>query len=657
MPVIYEIRIDPVENKNGYRLTWRNLAAQTQEVFEQADINLTPTELENFWKQQANHLALGQKLFRFLDGDARHLQRALDEADQHGEPLVLQLRAGKEVADWPFELLAQDGAFLLPTRLHLLRQVSDWGAQKTPAPANRPLRLLFMACSALDVQPELNFEAEEETIFRITEKLAIDMEVEDSGSLEGLQERLEAEAFDVVHLSGHADIDQHGQPFFIMEDETGAAQVVTPRQLWHEALIENPPQLLFLSGCRTGETSAEQAATSFAQQLVENFNLPAVLSWGRSVADAQATMAEQFIYHELSRGRDLLAAVQRSRQELLEHFRHSPHQAWPLLRLYCSGRVPGALVQPGQKVRPKPRRMVHAMLKNSQVKILQTGFVGRRRQIQQSLRALKDDHDKVGALLHGAGGLGKSCLAGKLCERFSDHTLIIVHGRLNAITVRQALDEAFLGANDEAARQILHAEKEMPEKLAQLCATRFKEKNYLFVLDDFEQNLGGAETSSPGLLLAETVPILQTLLHYLPLTAKMTQLLITSRYDFTLTENGKDLVASRLEKVPLHSFQTAEQHKKARELPHIWNYPGPATARRRPRQPALDGMAEPIGGQHAAGGGAGLRCATSRKNSFASTSFASCCSVPARRRKNFSAAKNFGTSYKQPRRAQPATSN
>ena len=569
MPVIYEVRIDSTDNPKSYSIHWHNLAAQSQNAFTQFDHAPTPDEVQRLWLKPEHHHALGQKLFRFLDGDARHLQRALTEAADHGEPLILQLWPCKEAADWPFELLAQDSSFLLPTRMHLLRQVSDWGAKKTRQPANRPLKLLFMACSALDVEPELDFEREEETIFRVTEKSAIDMEVEDSGALAGLRERLEAEAYDVVHLSGHADIDRQGQPFFIMETETGRAQHVTPRDLWHEALIENPPAVLFLSGCRTGETPAEQAAISFAHYMVEEFKVPAVLSWGRSVADHQATVAEQFIYHELSRGCDLLLAVQRARHELLEHFRRQPHQAWPLLRLYTSGMMPVALVQSGQELRPKPRKMVHTFLKNSQVKILETGFVGRRRQIQQSLRALQDAQDKIGLLLHGTGGLGKSCLAGKLCERFSDHTLIIVHGRLNAITVRKALDEAFIIANDEAARQILQAEKEMPEKLAQLCATCFKEKNYLFVLDDFEQNLEGAETGVPGPLLAETVPILQTLLHYLPLTGKMTQLLITSRYDFTLTENERDLVADRLEKVPLHSFQTAEQQKKAHELSNI----------------------------------------------------------------------------------------
>ena len=79
----------------------------------------------------------------------------------------------------------------------------------------------------------------------------------------------------------------------------------------------------------------------------------------------------------------------------------------------------------GQRLGPNPRRMKHVFLKNSQVKVLADGFVGRRRQLQTSIRVIKQDKDKVGVLLLGTGGLGKSCLAGKICERFPGHTLIM----------------------------------------------------------------------------------------------------------------------------------------------------------------------------------------------------------------------------------------
>ncbi len=573
MAIIYKVTIAPIKKEGWFNITWYNVEACTGDSFDASAADMTPEELERLWQKPQHRLEIGRKLFRFLDGDSRYLQRALDEASHHGESLQLHLCACNKTADWPFELLAQEDTFLLPLRLHLVRRVSDWGKAKETPPQNRPLKLLFMACSALDVEPELDFEREEEAIFRITENKAIDMEVEDSGSLDGLRQQLEQTQYDVVHLSGLADIDQNGNPYFVMENESGYRHNVYPDELWDDALIENPPRLLFLSGCRTGETPYTGAAVSFAHKLVEKHNAPAILGWGRSVADDQAIHAEKKLYHQLSLGKTILKAVQRARYELEKNDEFSTYPAWPLLRLFSAGLPLNAIVAEGQRRRPQPRRMKHVFLGNSRVQILAEGFVGRRRQLQQSLHILKQSSNKAGVLLLGTGGLGKSCLAGKICERFTDHTLIIVHGKLNAITLEAALKDAFILAQDEKGQQILNDKKEMTEKLANLCATGFKEKNYLLILDDFEQNIEGAGKGQPEVLLLEAADLMKALLHWLPFSGKMTQLIITSRYEFSLTEQDKDQVKERLEKIWLPSFQESEQRKKALELENILNYP------------------------------------------------------------------------------------
>lgn len=410
------------------------------------------------------------------------------------------------------------------------------------------------------------------------------MEVEDSGSLEGLRSKLEQERYDVIHLSGHADIDENGQPYFIMEDETGHEHRVFPDMLGGDALIENPPRLLFLSACRTGEaprtpgtagSEDSKAAMSFARLLVEKYHVPAVLGWGRPVVDEQATHVERMLFRELGSGKSILDAVQRARYELSEDFPLNSNPAWPLLRLYSSGMPLNAIVKEKQQWQPKARRMKHIYLKNSQVKVLYEGFVGRRRQLQTSLRALKQDKDKVGVLLLGTGGIGKSCLAGKICERFPQHTLIIVHGRLNAITLENALTDAFIASQDEKGQQLLTQEMEMSDKLIILCNTSFKEKKYLLVLDDFEQNLEYTAQGKP-LLLPEAADLLRTLLYYLLFSGKMTQLIITCRYEFPLTRNEQNLAAERLEKIWLTSFPVTEQRKKARGLKNIFNYENPS---------------------------------------------------------------------------------
>jgi tetratricopeptide (TPR) repeat protein len=569
---MYNVTVTRIK-ENRFSITWHNVKNDTNDFFERSGACITPVEIQDLWQHPEKQLEIGQKLFRFLDGDSSHLQRALDEAGHRGESLHLNLHACKETADWPFELLVREDTFLLPHRLHLVRQVSDWGKAKEIPPLNRPLKLLFMACSALDVKPELDFEREEEAIFKITENKAIEMEVEDSGSLEGLRRQLEQTQYDVVHLSGHADIDENGDPYFIMDDESGYRHDVYPDELWDDALIENPPRLLFLSGCRTGETPYTGAAVSFAHKLVEKHNVPAVLGWGRSVADDQAIHAEKTLYHQLSLGKTILEAVQRVRYELEKEDEFKSYPAWLLLRLFSGGMRLAGIVTPGQRRRPQPRRMTHVFLGNSRVQVLAEGFVGRRRQLQQSLRALKQDFSKVGVLILGTGGLGKSCLAGKICERFSGHTLIIVHGKLNAITLESALKDAFILAQDEKSRQILSQEMKMTDKLANLCATGFKEKRYLLLLDDFEQNLEGSDKGQPETLVPEAADLVKALLHYLPSSGKMTQLIFTCRYDFSLTEQGGDLVTERLEKVWLTGFQEAERHKKGLELKNILYYP------------------------------------------------------------------------------------
>ncbi len=580
MPVIYNVIIEPVKEENLFQVTWHNVETNAQDCFLR-EAEIIPEETRRLWQIPKNQAAIGEKLFRFLDGDARHLARALNEANQQGEILQLYLRTCKETADWPFELLAKESVFLLANQIHLVRWVSDWGSGKRMIPQNRQLKFLFMACSALDVKPELDYEREEEAIFQATEKLAIEMEVEDSGSLEGLQQRLEVEQYDVVHLSGHADIASNGSPFFIMEDEFGNMREVFPGELWNDALIENPPRLLFLSGCRTGETpdSDENTdAVSFAHLLVKSYNVPAVLGWGRPVSDSQAIHAEKALFHELSRGKSILEAVQRVRYELQENFPDVEKNAWPLLRLFGGGVALNAIVEKGQRWQPKSRQMKLVSLKNSRVQVLEEGFIGRRRQMQSIFRTLKQDLYKVGVLLLGTAGLGKSCLAGKICERFPDHTEIIVHGKLDAINLGAALKDAFIVSQDEKGQKILAQPMEMKDKLARLCADSFKEQRYLILLDGFDQNIEGAEKGRPGSLNPEAADLLKVLLHYLPFNGKMTQLVITSRFGFSLTEQKRDLVEERLEKVTLTGFQETEQFKKLLQLKNLLNYRNGASA-------------------------------------------------------------------------------
>ncbi|MCP4155973.1 MAG: tetratricopeptide repeat protein [bacterium] len=581
MSLIYNITIKPTAKENSpedFSVTWHEEETGKTSTIESTP-EITTEETEWLWRLSKFQLTIGQKLYRFLEGDTQNFQRALEKAKRKNEDLQLHLSTCKQIADWPFELLAKDGTYLLNQRLHLVRKETQWGKQKHIPPQNRPLKLLFMATSAIDVKPESDFEGEEEAIFKITAHLPIHIDVEDSGTLKGLREKLELDEYEVIHLSGHAKIDQSGRPYFLMEDETGHGHPVYPEELWHEALIENPPRLLFLSGDQTGEAPAKpgetgnKAGDSFARQMVEIYHVPAVLGWGQRVNDTQAANAGKKIYHELSKGKTILEAVRQGRNELITGFPGVEKPAWPMLRLFSTGIPLTSIVKKNQPKLTQIRTMRYKYLNGSQVKVLAEGFVGRRRQLQTALGALQPACDKVGVTLLGTAGLGKSCLAGKICERYSDHTLIIVHGRFNAITLEAALTEAFNKTREKKGQRLLDKKIDMKDKLAELCATAFLEKNYLLLLDDFEQNLEGVKEGQPGAIIPEAAKLLEALLNYLHLSGKMTQLIITSRYEFTVTVEERELVAEQLQSVWLTGFRKAEQRKKARTLENIANYP------------------------------------------------------------------------------------
>ena len=209
MDTKYNVTIEKKEKENLFRVTFLNETTQKNDSFQVSGKDIKKEDWGKNKQHPAQLIKAGEKLFAFLDGGGR-LQKALDEAAGQDEALNICLTTCPETADWPFELLAFQGQALTAHRLHLVRRVSDWGKGKQTEAQNRPLKILFMACSALDVEPVLDFEKEEEAIFHITDKLAVDMEVEDSGSLEGLREQLTKTRYDVVHLSGHADIDKKG---------------------------------------------------------------------------------------------------------------------------------------------------------------------------------------------------------------------------------------------------------------------------------------------------------------------------------------------------------------------------------------------------------------------------------------------------------------
>lgn len=490
----------------------------------------------------------GQRLYNWLDGSDRWLAKTIKP--YRGEVVVLAITTSSKLAHLPWELLHDGTSFLVARRNPFVVPVR-WLPEGEPAleePKNRALQVLFMATSPLGVQPVLNFEAEEGEILKATEKQPLSLIVEESGWLEQLRNLVasrERGDFDVLHLTGHATKIETGARF-LTETETGECYYASAQDI-AEVLHFRLPQLIFLSGCHTGEAGRAGAVRSMAEELL-NEGAGAVLGWGRSVLDSDATDAAAALYGALSSGYKLAEAVAFAYQALIK----KEARDWHLLRLYVQGEktagVPGALVTP---LNTSGRRKVPS---RSAAEQFPESFVGRRRQLQSCLRSLSQSQNQVGVLIYGLGGVGKSSLAKRLCDRLPEFERIGWKGRVDEGNLVRGLAEKL----PKELRQVIQSPDELKFRLRDVFERLEKEEGavpqFLLVLDDFKENL---EPRNGGYVLQpEAVMVLEALVWAIRETKAHHRLILASRCDFDSPQ------LQYFHKQPLDALQGADLQKK-----------------------------------------------------------------------------------------------
>ncbi|MGQ4648665.1 CHAT domain-containing protein [Lyngbya aestuarii] len=553
-------------NYAEFRYFWDNPNEYQSHQLPLAEITdlIGRAETDYYVYSHVDHAKTGQALYNWLDGSQRNLQRARDQHERQG--IVLAIAASARLAHLPWEVLHDGQDFLVERRPAIIpiRWVKDENERQLTIeeqPQNRALNLLFMATSPLGIEPELDFEAEEAQILTATKRKPLSLTVEESGCLEELRclvEYYDKGHFDVIHLTGHATF-QDNQPCFITETEYGEPEYSSAEDI-ADRLQFQLPKLIFLSGCRTGYSRDEGIIPSMAEALL-NQGATAVLGWGQKVLDTDASTAASSLYKELSAGKSLLEAVALTYQALLKN----KARDWHILRLYVAGKIPGALVTPlvtrGRK--PVPPPSITPEYIDPETKSLRVAsrkeFVGRRRQLQNCLRTLKTDDDKVGVLIHGFGGLGKSTIAARLCDRFSTREKVVVLWRqIDESTLVKRLADKL--RNSEQRTALKESQEELKYRLRYLFyeLNEAGEKPFLFVLDDFEWNLEPRQ--GRYILKTEVAEILEALVWAVQEANSRNRIIITCRYDF-----DSDLLGL-FYKQPLEAFRKSDLQKKLNRL-------------------------------------------------------------------------------------------
>jgi CHAT domain-containing protein len=501
----------------------------------------------------------GQALYNWLDGSDRYLAQALNQHRREG--IVLAIAASEGLAHLPWEILHDGTKFLVETTPGIvpIRWVTQPNSQaliQENKPANRALNVLFMATSPLGVEPVLDYEAEEGQILAATQRTPVNLQVEESGCLSELGylvREYEKNYFDVFHLTGHATYNQ--KPYFLTENEYGN-RVDSDTSAIINALKSSVPPLIFLSGCRTGRAS-DPVVASMAEELL-NLGATAVLGWGETVRDTDATAAASGLYSELSQGGTILEALASTYQTLIK----KKARDWHKLRLYVAGILPGALVttlqKPGRKQLPIPIMSLEFRDDEKRLRVIsRENFVGRRRQLQNCLRTLKTDWEKVGVLLHGMGGLGKSSIASRLWDRLPDFEKILWWRQIDEPKLITKLSSKLIKPELRKVRTDLKTiDDGLEVKLTNLFSQLkdLGEEPFLFIFDDFEWNLEPRE--GRYILKPEVAIILKALIWAIRETRTRHRVIITCRYRF-----DSELLDSFYEQ-GLESLKKAELTKK-----------------------------------------------------------------------------------------------
>jgi len=382
---------------------------------------------------------MGSALWRLLDRQDA-FDTALSEAGAAIFPVIVESNSAEAQA-LPWETLhhpthgfiGRHPGFTLTRRMK--------GAPVSAPPLDKaPLRVLLFTSLPDNVHPETGRLNVEEEQARVQEALLpwiaqglVRLEMPDDGRFDTLKELLRSFDPHVLFLSGHGKF--HHQPHtgapphgeFYFENEVGESEGVREDDI-AAALIGAGVRVVALSACESSKAASDALNNGLAQRLSAQ-GIPHVIGMRESVQDSAGILFAYALCDSLARRERIDTALQAARIAIRTPTADIPRRAvgnmasrelsqgqWCLPMLLSA-----APEQPLIDWEFSPRKVDAGVFKTQLDTVtLPFRFVGRRAE----LRSYKNDllAGKIRSLLLiGAGGQGKTALAGKLALDLRAH--------------------------------------------------------------------------------------------------------------------------------------------------------------------------------------------------------------------------------------------
>jgi hypothetical protein len=471
--------------------------------------------------------------------------------------------ADRTLLELPWELLHDGTTFLAADALlgfTPLRRVGEHA--QPPEPGPNALSVLFMAAAPRG-QHELDFEGEEARILEQTRESALDLFIEESGTAIELAKRAEQLAAHVLHLTCHGH--NNPRPLLCFEDETGELEwTEIPDLLGALGARTSELGLLFLSACSTAAGGGFSRADDSLALAMTRAGVRAVLGWAASVLDTAATRFAAMLYEQLGRGVSLELAVAEVRRVLLTD-PNNPEPQWHLARLFLGSDGGGVLARVDGVRRKGGHGNVAFLGEERRSRVASpTEFVGRRRKLQDCIRALRKP-GSIGLALQGPGQVGKSSLAQRIVDRMSEHHCIVEYGTFSGASLVKKIHDK-LGEDSKGwyDRWGLCRDEDLGAAIVELLLEG--QPPLLLVLDDFEQLLD-TRAGQVHEVNEDAAMLVAGVLRAFALAVNGSRLLITTRHRFVLTDGADQELVERLGWERLASFSDADAQKRARREP------------------------------------------------------------------------------------------